>query len=227
MMKSFLSVLNNFHIIANNKALYEQAFTHSSYIHEHSQCLDYERIEYIGDAVLDLVVADLVYKTYPNLDQGMMSKLRSQIVCGKSLANYARMYDFGSCIRLGHGEQVSGGSDSSKILEDVFEAFIGAYYLDSSYENVYALVKEIMLEDIQNFDLESVNDYKSKLQEDVQTDRRGTVTYRVIKETGNAQNKMFEVEVLYDDIVLGIGKGSSKKKAEQDAAHNALLKRVK
>lgn len=226
-MKSFLSVLNKFNIIANNKDLYEQAFTHSSYIHEHNQCVDYERIEYIGDAVLDLVVADLVFKTYPNLDQGMMSKLRSQIVCGKSLASYARMYDFGPCIRLGHGEQASGGNDSSKILEDVFEAFIGAYYLDSSYENVYALVKEIMLEDIQNFDLESVNDYKSKLQEDVQTDRRGTVTYRVIKETGNAQNKMFEVEVLYDDIVLGLGKGSSKKKAEQDAARDALLKRVK
>ena len=226
-MKSFLSILNNFRIIAKNKSIYEQAFTHSSYIHEHPECLDYERIEYVGDAVLDLIIADLVYKSYPNIDQGMMSKLRSQIVCGKSLANYARRYGFGECIRLGHGEIMSGGRDSNKILEDVFEAFIGAYYLDSSYENVYALVKDIMLEDILNFDLESVNDYKSKLQEDVQSDRRGTVTYKVINEIGNAQNKVFEVEVLYDGIVLGVGKGTSKKKAEQDAAHNALLKRVK
>ncbi len=226
-MKKFTEILNKFHIVANDLSIYEQAFTHSSYIHEHNEAKDYERIEYIGDAVLDLVVADLVYNNYPNLDQGMMSKLRSQIVCGKSLANYARKYNFGPCIRLGHGELTSGGEDSNKILEDVFEAFIGAYYLDYNYESVYKLVSQIMLEDIINFDLESVTDYKSKLQEDVQSDRRGTVTYKVVKEIGNAQNKIFVVDVLYDNIVLGTGKGSSKKLAEQEAAHNALLKKVK
>ncbi len=226
-MKSFLEILNHFGIIANNKDLFEEAFTHSSYIHEHENEKDYERIEFIGDGVLDLVVADLIYKSYPKLDQGMMTKLRAQIVCGKSLANYARKYNFGSCIKLGHGELVSGGRDSSKILEDVFEAFLGATYLDQGYEYVYNLIKSIMIEDIISFDLELVNDYKSKLQEDVQSDKRGTVTYKVVNEIGNAQNKIFEVEVLYDDIVLGIGKGSSKKKAEQEAAKNALQKRVK
>ena len=142
-------------------------------------------------------------------------------------SSYARLYDFGSAIRLGHGELLSGGRDSSKILEDVFEAFLGAYYLDAGYEAVYDLVKEIMLEDIKTFKLDSVTDYKSKLQEDVQTDRRGNVVYRVTKETGSAQNKTFYVEAVYENIVLGHGVGSSKKKAEQDAARDALSKRVK
>lgn len=224
-MKNFTDILNKFNIIAKNKSLYERAFTHSSYIHEHEECEDYERIEYVGDAVLDLAVADLIYKNHPLLDQGLMSKLRAQIVCGKNLAKYAREYDFGSHIRLGHGEYVSGGENSDKILEDVFEAFIGAYYLDYNYESAYELVKKIMLDDIINFDLESVTDYKSKLQEAVQSDRRGTVTYRVVKEIGNAQNKIFEVEaILYDNYVLGYGRGSSKKKAEQEAARDALQK---
>lgn len=226
-MKSYFSILNKFHIVAKNKALYEAAFTHSSYIHEHNEYEDYERIEFVGDGVLDLVVADLLFKNFPTLDQGMMTKLRSKIVCGASLARYAEIYNFGECIRLGHGELITGGRNSHKILEDVFEAFIGACYLDNDYDYVYNLIKQIMLDDILNFDLESVTDYKSKLQEDVQTDRRGTVVYRVIKEEGNAQNKYFEVEAIYDEIVLGVGRGKSKKSAEQDAAHNALLKRVK
>lgn len=226
-MKSYLNILNNFRIIAKNKKYYEEAFTHSSYVHENPSCKDYEQMEFIGDAVLDIIVADLIYKTYPSLSQGIMSKLRAALVCGKSLASYARMYDFGSAIRLGHGELLSGGRDSSKILEDVFEAFLGAYYLDDGYEAVYNLVKEIMLEDIKTFKLDSVTDYKSKLQEDVQTDRRGNVVYRVTKETGSAQNKTFYVEAVYENIVLGHGVGSSKKKAEQDAARDALSKRVK
>ena len=225
-MKSFLSVLNNFRIIAKNKKFYEDAFTHSSYVHEHPECTDYERVEFVGDAVLDLIVADLVYKTYPTLDQGLMTKLRASFVCGKSLSNYARMYNFGDSIRLGHGEASSGGRNSSKILEDVFEAFIGAVYLDLGYEVTYKLISEIMLVDIKEFDLNSVTDYKSKLQEEIQTDRRGVIVYRVVKETGPAQNKIFEVEAVYENIILGRGVGSSKKKAEQEAARDALLKRV-
>lgn len=226
-MKSFTELLNRFHIIANDKHLYEEAFTHSSYIHEHENCKDYERMEYVGDAVLDLVVADLIYREYPNLDQGLMSKLRSHIVCGKSLSAYARNYDFGQYIRLGHGELLSGGRDSNKILEDVFEAFIGACYLDLGYEKVYFIIKNIMLEDIINVNEDTLTDYKSKLQEEIQADKRGTISYRVIKETGNAQNKLFAVEVLFDNIVLGVGEGSSKKRAEQDAARDALKKRAK
>lgn len=226
-MKSYLSILNNFHIIANEKKYYEAAFTHSSYVHENMDSVDYERVEFMGDAVLDIVVADLIFKNFPELPQGIMTKLRSAIVCGKSLANYARKYEFGDAIRLGHGEIISGGRDSSKILEDVFEAFIGACYLDLGYERTYELIKNIMLDDILSFDLDSVTDYKSRLQEEVQTDKRGTVIYRVVNETGPAQNKTFYIEAVYENIVLGHGKGGSKKKAEQDAARDALSKRVK
>lgn len=223
----FLKILNQFNIVGKNLELYKIAFTHSSYIHEHSNTVDYERIEFVGDGVLDLVVADLVYRNYPNLDQGNMTKLRSQIVCGKSLANYAKEYNFGDAIRLGKGEIATNGKNSPKILEDVFEAFIGAYYLDSSYDEVYELIKKIMLDDILNFDLELLTDYKSKLQEYVQTDKRGTVSYHVISESGTSQNKTFEIEAVYEGVVLGKGIGSSKKKAEQDAARDALNKRVK
>lgn len=226
-MKSYLSVLNTFHIVAKNKRYYEEAFTHSSYVHENPSAKDYEQMEFIGDGVLDLVVADLIYKNFPQLNQGIMSKLRASLVCGKSLSNYARNYNFGESIRLGHGEAMTGGRNSSKILEDVFEAFIGAYYLDYGYDAVYKLLKDIMLEDLVNFDLDSLTDYKSKLQEEIQSDRRGTVTYKVIKETGNAQNKNFVIEVIYENIVLGVGSGSSKKIAEQEAARDALSKRVK
>lgn len=226
-MKSYLNILNRFNIIAKDKKFYEQAFTHSSYVHENMDSTDYERVEFMGDAVLDIVVADLIFKNYPDLSQGIMTKLRAALVCGKSLANYAREYEFGDAIRLGHGEILSGGRDSSKILEDVFEAFIGACYLDLGYDKTYELIKNIMLDDILSFDLDSVTDYKSKLQEDVQTDKRGTVIYRVVNEIGPAQNKTFFVEAVYENIVLGHGKGSSKKKAEQDAARDALSKRVK
>ncbi len=226
-MKSYLNILNRFNIVAKDKKYYEQAFTHSSYVHENSDSTDYERVEFMGDAVLDIVVADLIFNNYPDLSQGIMTKLRAAVVCGKSLANYAREYEFGDAIRLGHGEILSGGRDSSKILEDVFEAFIGACYLDLGYDKTYELIKNIMLDDILSFDLDSVTDYKSKLQEDVQTDKRGTVVYRVVNEIGPAQNKTFFVEAIYENIVLGHGKGSSKKKAEQDAARDALSKRVK
>ena len=225
-MKSYLSLLNKFKIIAKNKQYYEEAFTHSSFVHEHPEYRDYERMEFVGDGVLDLVVADLIYKNFSHLDQGIMTKLRASFVCGKSLSNYARIYGFGECIRLGHGEALSGGRNSSKILEDVFEAFLGAYYLDAGFEPVYNLISDIMLEDIKNFDVNSVTDYKSKLQEEIQTDRRGTISYRVVLEKGSSQNKEFTVEVLYDSIILGRGVGTSKKKAEQEAARDALLKRV-
>ncbi len=226
-MSNYKDILNSFNIKTENYGLFLRAFTHSSYVHEHEDEMDYEQIEFIGDGVLDLVVADLIFKTYSKLNQGVMTKLRSSIVCGKSLSQYARKYNFGPAIRLGHGEILSGGNDSDKILEDVFEAFIGATYLDQGFEFTYSLIKSITLKDIEEFDLESLTDYKSKLQEEIQSDKRGVIVYRVIKEQGSAQNKTFEVEAIFEDIILGRGKGTSKKRAEQDAARDALLKRVK
>lgn len=221
-------ILENFDIVPNDKKLFEQAFTHSSYVHELGiEKGDYERIEFMGDAVLDLAVANLIFKAHKDMPQGIMSKLRSNLVQGTSLAEYARKYDFGKAILVGHGELISGGQNSKKILEDVFEAFIGAVYLDQGYEKAYQIVKKVFLDDIYHFDIEAIQDFKSKLQEDVQSDRRGNVVYRVVKESGTPQDKEFEIEVLYDDIVLGHGKGKNKKQAEQAAARDALSKRAR
>ena len=224
-MPKFLEVLKKFDITPKDVSLFEHAFSHSSFVNEkRGNYVDYERIEFIGDGVLDLIVADLIYKNHPKMDQGLMSKLRSALVRRESLANYARRFGFGEAIFLGHGEKNNGGSNLDKILEDVFESFIGAIYLDQGFDTVYQIVKTIFEYDVIHYSLEEVTDYKSRLQEYVQADTRESVTYRVIKEEGSSQDKHFTVEVLWDGNVWGRGTGSNKKKAEQNAAKDALSK---
>jgi ribonuclease III len=220
-------LLDLFGIETNNIALYEQAFTHSSYVNEKKTdkpC--YERLEFIGDGVLDLIIADFVYKQYPDLDQGQLSKLRIYFVNGEALTRYAKKYNFNNILLLGHGQKINGGTND-KILEDVFESFIGAVYLDKGFDFVYKLIQKIFLEDIQNVSLSVLKDYKSQLQEYVQADSRNSVLYRCVSETGNPPNTEFVCEVYWDDTVFGVGKGTSKKKAEQEAAKDALSKMVR
>ena len=224
---SIRDILREFNISTSSYYLYEQAFSHSSYAHEHGDKHDYERIDFMGDAVLDLVVADLVFKNHPNMPQGDMSKLRSKLVKKESLANYARKYNFGEAILLGNGEKQNGGKNLDKILEDVCEAFIGAIYLDLGYDMTYSIIKKIFLDDVINYSSDELTDYKSKLQEYVQADTRDSVKYRLVCEKGNAQSKEFIMEVLWDGNVWGRGSGSSKKKAEQQAAKDALSKVAK
>ena len=220
-------ILKGFKIETSNRSLYRQAFTHSSYTNEKkTKTGHYERLEFIGDGVLDLVLADLVYKTYPKLDQGELSKLRIYFVNGLTLTQYARKYHFDQVLLLGKGQKTNGGSND-KILEDVFEAFLGAVYLDQGFNFVYNLLKEIFLEDIKNVSLNVLKDYKSQLQEFVQADTRNCVTYRCISEKGNPPHTEFVCEVMWDDQVYGVGKGTSKKKAEQEAARDALSKMVR
>jgi ribonuclease-3 len=220
-----MDVLKRFNIEPNDVSLFEHAFSHSSFVNENrGNHVDYERIEFIGDGVLDLVVADLIFKTHTNMDQGLMSKLRSSLVRKESLASYARKLGLGEAILLGHGEKLNGGSNLDKILEDVFESFIGAIYLDQGFEVVYRIIKDIFTYDIEHFSVEEVTDYKSRLQEYVQADTRENVIYRVIKESGSSQDKLFVVEVLLDGNVWGVGSGKNKKKAEQNAAKDALSK---
>ncbi len=224
-MYKFYGILDAFGIKANDISLFEHAFSHSSYVNEiRGHFVDYERIEFIGDGVLDLVVADLIYRAHPEMDQGLMSKARSHLVRRESLADYARKYHLGEAILLGNGEKNNGGSNLDKILEDVFEAFIGAIYLDQGFDTVYAIVGKIFSYDVEHIEIGELTDFKSKLQEYVQTDTRDTVTYRVVEESGNSQDKKFVVEVLWDGNVWGTGTGSSKKRAEQDAAKDALSK---
>ena len=224
-MHKFMDVLKRFNIEPNDVSLFEHAFSHSSFVNENrGNHVDYERIEFIGDGVLDLVVADLIFIIHTNMDQGLMSQLRSSLVRKESLASYARKLGLGEAILLGHGEKLNGGSNLDKILEDVFESFIGAIYLDQGFEVVYRIIKDIFTYDIEHFSVEEVTDYKSRLQEYVQADTRENVVYRVVKESGSSQNKLFIVEVLLDGNVWGVGSGKNKKKAEQNAAKDALSK---
>lgn len=228
---NYRDITKKYGIVMHNEQLFIDAFTHSSFSNEKkSDCHDYEKIEFVGDGVLDLVIADLIFNHYPNMNQGELTKLRSNLVCSSSLANYAKEMGFTTAIRLGHGELQSGGPNQ-KILEDVFEAFIGATYLDQGFEFTKNLIKSIFNEAIVNFDLNLLTDYKSRLQEDLQSNYRGNIIYRVISEKGTSQDKHFvvEVSIIMEDgseLRLGRGSGRNKKLAEEDAARDAISKKA-
>lgn len=226
----YLQIAEKFNIKIKNHQLFIDAFTHSSYANEHKEdSVDYERIEFIGDGVLDLVVADLIFNKYPNMKQGEMTKLRAALVCSSSLSKYAEKYEFSTAIRIG-GSTIKSGGPNQKILEDVFEAFIGATYLDQGYAFTKKMILNIIKNDLENFDLSDLTDYKSKLQEYLQSSYRGNVIYRVIDEFGLDHDKTFTVEVSIvinnESVKLGVGTGKNKKQAEQIAAKNALSKKA-
>jgi len=214
-----MNVLKTLNIETNNNDLYSQAFTHSSYSNENHAYQNYERLEFLGDAVLEIIISDFLYKK-SHLEEGVMTKMRANYVCEKACATYARDLSFDKEIKLGNNEEVN-----DTILADVFEAFIGALYLDKGFEYTFDTIINI----ISNYINKGVNfliDYKSELQEKVQTIKK-SVVYEVIEETGPAHNKKFTSIVKVDGLVLGKGVGSSKKISEQEAAKDALAKEVK
>lgn len=214
-----MRIFEKLDINPTNINLYYQAFTHSSYTNENPSFQNYERLEFLGDAVLEIIVSDYLYKER-HLEEGTMTKLRANYVCEKACATYARDLNFEKEIKLGNNEEVN-----DTIIADVFEAFIGAVYLDKGFEFVNKLIRKIIVEYIEkgtNF----LIDYKSELQEKVQTVKK-SVIYEVINETGPAHNKKFTSIVKVDGLVLGRGSGSSKKSSEQEAAKDALSKEVK
>ena len=213
------------HIKPKNIENYVLALTHPSYNADaNTKHYDYERLEFMGDAVLGYVVADLIFKIYPEMDQGIMSKLRSYLVKSKSLAIYARKINLANYIRTGHSISPDKINESDKILEDVFEALIAAIYLDQGMSRVYSYIKSFIYNDIKNADLDVLTDYKTKLQEEVQAEHRNSVVYKTIDEQGPAHNKTFTVSVSFDGVVIATGKGKSKKEAEEAAAKAALEK---
>jgi len=227
MAKDVVELLNNLNIQYNDIDLYRSAFTHVSYKNEHSDSLDdYDRLEFVGDGVLDLIIATLIYKRFPSMRSGELSKCRSSLVMGPTLTSFSRKMHFDKYVLLSKGEEREGVKD--KILEDVFEAFIGAYYLD--HENNFELTKKLVIsffqDSIENYKILEQFDYKSKLQEIIQASGKGEISYIVLSETGTAQDKHFKIEVRANGVSLGVGEGSSKKKAEQQAAKSALEKRV-
>ncbi len=225
-MRDLNFLFKNIDLVPGDIALYEHALTHPSFNADaNTKHSDYERFEYMGDAVLDYVAADLIFKSFPDMEPGRMSKLRSYLVKSHSLSNYARnieLYDF---VKVGNSLSSAHIRHSDKILEDAFEALVGAIYLDKGIEYVYNFVKKVLYEDVLRFGQEDLTDYKSKLQEDMQAEHRSSVTYVVTKEIGPSHDKTYFVNVLYEGIVLGSGAGKSKKAAEEDAAKSALQKR--
>ena len=225
-MNKTVGLLKKLHITFKDISLYEQALTHPSYNGDaNTKHQDYEKLEFMGDAVLGYVTADLVYKNRPEMSEGNLTKLRSVLVSTKPLANYARKINLPDYIRIGHSITVDQVKNSDKILENVFEALVGAIYLDAGLKYAYRLISSLLMEDILNYDVDNLTDYKSKLQEEIQAEHRDAVQYVTVETSGPAHDRTFKVQVLYNGIVLGVGEGKSKKKAEEMAAKSALSKR--
>ena len=221
-----VELLRSFDINPGDISYYELAFTHPSCNSDmNTKHQDYERLEFVGDSVIGFVSADLIYKLHPEMDQGYMSKLRSYLVCSKSLANYSRKYHIDDYIRIGHSITREQLSKSDKILEDVFEAFIGALYLDQDIGVTYRIIEQILYKDIEQTKIDDIIDAKTRLQEEIQSEYREAVRYELIDEFGPPHDRTFVSQVIFNGIVLGKGQGKSKKAAEEAAARDALSKR--
>lgn len=220
--------LKNRGITVKKMELIDQAFVHSSYLNEHKQAKhDNERLEFMGDAVLQLWVSNQLMRLAHPLSEGKMTTLRAQLVCEEALASYTRQLKLNQFIKLGVGEEKTGGRDRDSILADMFEALLGALYLEEGMPPIDNILGEVILPLLKNPEQVIQVDFKTKLQEYVQADLRKSVSYEVIHVSGPSNRPEFEVQVIMDGIVLGTGKGNSKKKAEQSAAQNAFEKMVK
>jgi ribonuclease-3 len=209
-----------------NEKLLIQAFTHSSYVNEHRKKPheDNERLEFLGDAVLELTVSQYLFQKYPTMSEGELTKLRAAIVCEPSLVQFAHELSFGELVLLGKGEEMTGGRERPALLADVFEAFVGALYLDQGLEKVWEFLTNVVYPKINNGAFSHVMDFKSQLQELIQRDGSGNIEYKILQERGPAHNREFVSRVSLNGEALGLGSGKSKKEAEQHAAEEALKK---
>lgn len=207
-----------------NPALLNEALTHSSYANEHkSQHIKYnERLEFLGDSVLSIVVSDYIYKNCPELPEGELTKLRASLVCEKSLYEFAKKIDLGNYLILSKGERNNGGADRPSILSDAFEALIAAIYIDGGIAPASKHILNFVIPAIKNSKKKKINDYKTTLQEIIQKNPGEKLEYVLVKESGPDHNKHFVVEVHLNSNVIGKGGGRSKKEAEQQAAREAL-----
>lgn len=217
-----MKILENLKIIPHNMDLFVTAFTHTSYANEHDDTPSYERLEFLGDAILEAIISDYLYQE-EKYEEGSMTKLRASFVCEKALYEYAKKLELPLDMRLGSGEQ--NDTDNQTIIADMFEAFIGALYLDKGYDETKKIILDIIVPYIKE-GKEFLKDYKTILQESVQTVKK-SVVYEIVDEQGPAHQRMFTAQVKVDDIVMGKGSAPSKKQAEQLAAKEALSKQVK
>jgi ribonuclease III len=211
----------------HNRKLFQQAFTHTSFTHEKKATgvhPDNERLEFLGDAVLELAVSEYLFQRYPKMSEGDLTRTRARVVCEASLASFAKELGFGEHVRLGKGEEMTGGRSRPSLLADVFEAFIGALFLDSGLEQVKKFLERVVFPKVNSDWLKNMLDAKSQLQEVVQQGRLGTLEYRIVETRGPAHDRHFVVEVCLDQKPIGKGTGRSKKEAEQRAASEALAR---
>ena len=215
-----MNFLDKYNIKINNQELLNIALTHSSYSNEHGGS-NYERLEFLGDAVLQLITSEYFYKKY-DYQEGELSKIRASFVCEEALAQYAKDVGIDKHIKVGNGQK---GNINDTIIADTFESVLGAIYLDQGFD----VAKSYVLKVLNPYVLEHhvfLGDYKSRLQEMVQTNKK-SLEYRLISETGPSHDKTFVFEVVIDGIIYGKGTGKSKKEAEQQAAYDALKKVAK
>ena len=211
-----------FNLEFNNEQLLKTALTHSSYANEHN-CESNERLEFIGDAVLDLMMGKYLYEKFPKFNEGNLTKTRAKNVCESALVEYAKVCDLKSYLLLGKGEEKSGGRNRTALQADAFEALIGAVYMDKGFLECYKIFDKVVVPLVEEEREDNFVDYKSYLQELVQSDKR-TLEYKIVNEIGPSHNKTFVTRVYMDSILMGEGSGKTKKEAEQHAAEMALKK---
>ncbi len=217
------SLENKLNYKFKNIDLLKNALIHSSYANEirgntHSN----ERLEFLGDSVLSIIVSEHIYNKFPNMPEGELTRMRASLVCEKSLYSFSRELGIGEYLKLGRGEEKNGGRERESILADAFEAVLAAIYLDGGMTAAKKHIMNTVLRDLKHHDDDSFKDYKTTLQEIIQRNPEECVSYILIDESGPDHNKLFTVEVHLNSNVIGKGSGKSKKQAEQMAARQAL-----
>ncbi len=217
-------IYDTFAIQFHDEELAKIAFTHSSYANDHREknIQHLERLEFLGDAVIELIVSDYLYKKYRELPEGQLTKMRAAAVRAETLAQLAIESDLPKYIRLGRGEELSKGRERISLLCDVFEAFVGAVYLDQGVDQARTILDTLLFPKINAGDFSHGMDYKTALQEWMQRDGVVQIEYEVVNTLGPDHARQFQVEVRIEKEPMGIGTGTSKKRAEQEAARVAF-----
>ena len=224
MASEYSSLYHKFKFLPHNEELYNLAFTHSSYNGmAGTRHVDYERLEFLGDSIVGFVVSELCYRYHPDMEQGKLSVLKAQFVRCSSEAAYCKKLGLDEYIKVGASFSKSAKTNSA-LLEDVFESFIGALFLDQGLDFCYRFVRKIFEEDVKNAVIDEEINPKSRIQEAFQADKKESVTYRILSENGEGEGKVFVAAVYFEGRELARGNGRSKKAAETDAAKNALAK---
>ena len=208
-----------------NISLLQNALTHSSYANEryHNSLMSNERLEFLGDSILGMVVAEHLYRNFPDRPEGELTRMGADMVCERALAEVANRLSLGQHLMLGHGEERFGGRNRDSILADAVESVIAATYVDGGMDAAVSFIRKFILCDVPAQRLRNA-DYKTALQELVQQKKNQVLTYALVGESGPDHDKKFDVEVMLNGQVVGCGTGSSKKRAEQDAARAAMDK---